>query len=212
MLRATLYRAGFVSPFTTNLGIAYKTKSGFRINPVVHFNVGYPYNAGLITPYFSNLYGAINVPNTNLTDQFGAGGAPQYIDPANPGSIAKPIVSATRGTPETPSGGGELSKPQLTADMTLEYTPPGSRATFGFQVLDMFDNEYYGTPSVNQAYYPVTTGRYGATDGPEHHGPVLPAIRSGRCEVGLPVRGVQHRGGERRADQLPPLLPVRPVG
>jgi hypothetical protein len=153
-----LYRAGFVSPFTTNLGIAYKTKSGFRINPVLHFNVGYPYNAGLITPYFSNLYGAINVPNTNLTDQFGAGGAPQYIDPANPGSIAKPIVSATRGTPETPSGGGELSKPQVTADMTLEYSPPGTRATFGFQVLDMFNNEYYGTPSVNQAYYPVTSG------------------------------------------------------
>jgi hypothetical protein len=153
-----LYRAGFVSPFTANVGLSYKTKTGFRINPVVHFNVGFPYNAGSLTPYFTALLGPQNVPNTNLTDQFGAGGAPSFVDPANPGSVSKPVISATRGTSETPSGGGLLSKPQLTADMTFEYTPPGSRATFGIQALDLFNNQYFGVPSVNQNYYAVTNG------------------------------------------------------
>ena len=50
------------------------------------------------------LTGAVNVPNTNVTDQFGPGGAPAYVDPANPGSIYAPVIAATRGTPETASG------------------------------------------------------------------------------------------------------------
>jgi hypothetical protein len=153
-----LYRAGFVSPFVTNIGIAYKTKSGFRVNPVLHFNVGYPYNAGSLTPYFTALYGPQNVPNTNLTDQFGASGAPSYVDPANPGSVNKPNVSATRGTAETPSGGGLLSKPQVTGDITFEYSPPHTRSTFGLQILDLFDNNYYGVPAPSLTYYPVTNG------------------------------------------------------
>ena len=153
-----LYRAGFVSPMVVNLGAQYKMKSGFRINPVLHFNVGYPYNAGSLTPYFSSIYGPQNVPSTNLTDQYGAAGAPKYVDPANPGSIGAPIVSASRGTAETPSGGGLLSRPQVGGDITFEYTPPRSRATVGLVVQDVFDNFYFGVPAPNTNWYPVSTG------------------------------------------------------
>jgi hypothetical protein len=152
-----LYRAGFVSPFTGRIGLSYKTAGGFRINPVLNVTSGFPYGSGLLTPYFLNNV-ATNVPNTNLTDQYGPAGTSQFVDPANPGSVTAPIVSASRGTPESASGGGELSRPQITGDLTIEYKPPGSRETFGIQVLDVFNNAYYGVPLVNGNYYPVTAG------------------------------------------------------
>jgi hypothetical protein len=172
-----LYRAGFVSPFTTNIGLSYAFKSGFRINPIVHFNVGYPYNAGLLTPIVSSLFGPENVPNTNLTNQFGPAGAPQFVDPANPGDTSNPVIAATRGAKETPSGGGLLSRPQLTADLTLEYTPPNSRATFGVQILNLLNNEYYGVPAPNiYNYYPVTTGVAGPLTGQNTTGLAYPGL------------------------------------
>jgi hypothetical protein len=172
-----LYRAGFVSPFTANLGLSYKLKSGFRVNPIVHFNVGYPYNAGLLTPIVSSLFGPENVPNTNLTNQFGPAGSPQFVDPANPGDTTNPIIAATRGAKETPSGGGLLSRPQITADLTLEYTPPNSRATFGVQVQNLLGNEYFGVPAPNiYNYYPVTTGVAGPLTGQNTTGLAFPGL------------------------------------
>ncbi len=161
------YRAGFVSPFTGRIGLSYKTKSGFRVNPVLSVNDGYPYNEGLTTPQFYNFTAGnpigINVPNTNLTEQYTGQFAPQYVDPANPGDVFKPNIAATRGTSE--SLGSLLSRPQVTGDLTLEYSPPKSRSTFGVQVLDLFNNEYYAVPSLNPYYQPVTGGIAGPLTG-----------------------------------------------
>jgi hypothetical protein len=156
-----------------NLGASYKTKTGFRINPVIHFNVGYPYNDGNLTPIIA-YNGAQNVINTNLTDQFGPAGAPNYIDPANPGTLAAPHIAATRGNTESPSGGGLLSRPQVYGDMTFEYSPPHSRSTFGLQIVDIFNNEYYVSPSINGTYYPVTTGVAGPLTGQSITGVFFP--------------------------------------
>jgi Carboxypeptidase regulatory-like domain/TonB dependent receptor len=163
-----LYRAGFVSPFTGRIGLSYKTKSGFRINPVISVNTGYPYNEGLTTPQFysfgtgGSLTG-VNVPNTNLTEQYSSEFAPQYVDPANPGPVFKPNLAASRGTAE--SLGSLLSRPQIDGDMTIEYSPPRSRTTFGLQVLDLFNNQYYSVPSINPYYEPVTSGVAGPLTG-----------------------------------------------
>ncbi len=159
-----LYRAGYVSPFTTRIGVSYKTRKGLRINPVVNINVGYPYGSGLITPALINGI-PVNVPNTNITDQYGAGGSAQYVDPANPGSVFAPNIAATRGAKESSSGGGQLSRPQLTGNLTVEYQPPGSRTTLGLQVLNIFNNEQYGNPLVNNNFYPVVTGIGGPLTG-----------------------------------------------
>jgi hypothetical protein len=158
-----LYRAGFISPFSIHIGPSFKTKWGLRINPVLNWDIGYPYNAGLLTPLGPGVAAAfgppfVNVPNTNLTDQYGPGGAPQYVDPTNPGSILAPNIAATRGTPESASGGGKLSKGLFTGDLTVEYQKPHSRVTIGAQVLDIFNNDYFLRPTVNTAWYPVTTG------------------------------------------------------
>lgn len=170
-----LYRAGFLSPFTTQIGISYKSRGGIRVNPVLTFNVGYPIGSGLLTPIFYGK-GATFVPNTNITDQFGPGGAPQFVDPANPGSMFDPIVSATRGTPETASGGGELSRPQLFGDVTFEYSPPHTRSTFGLQILNIFNNEYFGLPLVNGNWYPVSSGVAGPLTGQSQTGAAAPTL------------------------------------
>ncbi len=171
-----LYRAGFVSPLTAHMGVQYRTRTGFRINPVLNFNIGYPIGSGLLTPVISRS-GAINVPNTNVTDQFGPGGAPAYVDPANPGSIFAPVIAATRGTQEKASGGGVLSHPQLTGNLTFEYSSPKSpRATYGLQILDLFNNQYFGVPVVNGNYYPVTTGVAAPLTGQSQTGLAFPTL------------------------------------
>jgi len=170
-----LYRAGFISPFTTQVGVSYKSRGGLRINPVLTFNVGYPIGSGLLTPIFYNNSGVF-VPNTNLTDQFGPGGAPDFVDPANPGSMFKPNVAATRGTPETSSGGGELSRPQLFGNMTIEYAIPRTRSTVGLQILNLFNNEYFGLPLVNGNWYPVATGVGYSLAGQSQTGAAAPTL------------------------------------
>jgi hypothetical protein len=169
-----LYRAGFVSPFDARLGIVYKTLGGLRINPVLNFDRGYPYGVGNLTPFLYNNRG-IFVPQTNLTDQYGPPGATNYVDPANPGSIFYPVISASRGTPESSAGGAFLSHPRLTGDMTVELTPRHGKSTFGVQVLNMFGN-YYGTPSINGSYQPVTTGHAGPLTGQSQNGVAFPGL------------------------------------
>ncbi len=46
----------------------YKWRNGLRVNPIIGFNVGYPYGAGLLTAAQINGR-AVNVPNTNVTNQ-----------------------------------------------------------------------------------------------------------------------------------------------
>jgi hypothetical protein len=159
-----IYRSGYISPFTLTIGPAFHSRSGWRINPDLHFNVGFPYNDGLTTPYDYNGNNT-NVPNNNFTDQFGPAGAPAYVDPANPGQILHPNIAATRGTAESQADGGLLSRPQLTADLTIEYTKPGSRSTFGVQILDLFNNAIYTAPTPNTLYFPVVNGVAGPLTG-----------------------------------------------
>jgi hypothetical protein len=171
-----IFRAGFVSPLSLAAGPAYKTRSGFRFSPVIHFNIGYPYNDGLLTP--TQLVNGTfeNVPNTNFSDQFGAAGAPQFVDPANPGQITKPNVAANRGTQESAADGGLLSKPQATADFTISYTKPGSRSTFGVQVLDLFNNGIYAKPTPNTLYQPVVNGVGGPLTGQNAAALIAPGL------------------------------------
>jgi hypothetical protein len=170
-----LYRAGYVSPFLARLGFEYKTESGWRINPILQFDVGFPYNIGSTIASNQVILGSFrNIPQVNLgpgtTQIIGFNGltgsslATQYVDPAFPGSILNPNIAATRGTPESSNAGGLLSRPELNADLTLEYAH--RRNTFGILVKNVFGNVYYGShPTVNPYYQPVTTGVAGPGTG-----------------------------------------------
>jgi hypothetical protein len=158
-----LYRVGYLSPFQSTLAVQYKSKGGLRINPQISYNKGYPLNPGSLTAVFVNGV-AENVPNTNVTGPSNGLAPAQFVDPANPGTLAKPNVAATLGTPTTASAGGILSNARITANLTIELSPPGSHSTFGVQIYNLFD-ELYGRPSLNTDIQPVSTGVYGAQTG-----------------------------------------------
>jgi hypothetical protein len=177
-----LYRVGFISPFSGVAAVQYKTRNGWRVNPILGFDIGYPYGVGRLTPISLNgkLY---NLPNTNVTTSQ----VPVfYVDPANPGTVFRPNVAASRGTPEKNDPGGVLTQPRINlAAVTLEYSKPGSRNTLGVQVANFF-NQVYAEPQLNGRWQPVATGiggpktgtssffgRYGPGNGFTNYGPAL---------------------------------------
>jgi hypothetical protein len=166
-LAGNVYRVGFVSPFQTTLGLTYKTTSGWRINPRLSYNVGYPIGTGTLTADIVNGV-AVNVPNTNVLPGGAATsegiGPAYYVDPLDPGSVFNPNVDATRGNSETSSPGGKLSAPNFLAGITLEYSPPKAKYKVGFDVENIFNRVYFG-PGFNGLYQPLATGIAGPLTG-----------------------------------------------
>ena len=158
------YRVGFLSPFQATAAISYKTRSGFRINPIVTYNIGYPINYGSLTSAFVGAQ-PFNVVNTNVTSSFGASVAPAFVDTQNPGSLFNPNIAATRGTKETAAAGGILSAQRVTANVAIEFSPRNAKgSTFGVYVANLF-NQVYGQPAINARYQPVATGVSGINSG-----------------------------------------------
>lgn len=169
LLLKNSYRVGFLSPFVANLSLNYRTRSGWRFNPTFAYDHGYPIGSGLLTPLTVNGT-AYNLPNTNVTNSGqlgGSTGAPQYVDPQNPGTLFAPNVAATRGTPETASPGGVLSKAEISPiNFTVEFTnPKNKRSTYGALIYNVFNNYYSNQPIVNPRFAPVATGRGGPYSG-----------------------------------------------
>jgi len=170
-----IYRAGYVSPVVLRVGGDYHFKNGFRVAPVISYDIGYPYSLGNTTASTNPINGAFaNVPQTNnsnaittaqgFTNAVGAQLATQYVDPANPGNTLNPNIAATRGTPQTSSAGGKLSPANFRADLTLEYK--SGRNTFGIQGQNLFGTQFQGViPQVNPYFQPVSTGVAGPQTG-----------------------------------------------
>ncbi|HEY4442001.1 MAG TPA: TonB-dependent receptor [Candidatus Elarobacter sp.] len=163
-----VYRVGFISPFTATAGIAYRSRSGWRINPILTYTRGFPLGVGtLVAGQVNGAY--VNLPNTNATGDFslrGVGGSPAYVDPQNPGTLKNPNIDATRGLPERSSPGGFLSSPSVNTDLSIEYSPPRSRSTFGVLISNLLNrtsdaSSYF----LNDRYQPVATGISGPQSG-----------------------------------------------
>lgn len=163
-----LYHVGFISPFSATAALSYRTRSGFRVNPVVTYTRGFPIGVGsLIATQINGVYA--NVPNTNATGDAsvrGTGGSPAYVDPQNPGTLRNPNIDATRGLSERSSPGGILSSPSYNVDLSLEYSPGTGRNTFGILATNLF-NRTSGSASyfLNDRYQPVATGISGPQTG-----------------------------------------------
>jgi Carboxypeptidase regulatory-like domain/TonB dependent receptor len=164
------YRAGYVSPFVVNMGLQFRTKSGFKINPILNYDRGYPFGVGNLIATALPDGTFANLPQTNANPPIVAGfggisgafNATNYVDPTNPGTLANPNIAATRGTPESANAGGVLSRPRLTADVDFEYTR--KRNTLGLYVQNLFSNQYL-EPQINPYWQPVTTGVGGVQTG-----------------------------------------------
>jgi hypothetical protein len=160
------YRVGFISPFTASLGLSYKSKGGLRVNPIVTYTRGYPIGVGNVTAAYVG-GNPVNIPNTNTNEAaaFGTNLAPNFVDPQNPGTLFKPNIAATRGTPESASAGGVLQAARFNTNLGIEFNKPGSKATFGVLITNLFNQIYGRTPTYNARYQPVATGISGPKTG-----------------------------------------------
>ena len=161
------YRVSFVSPFTATAALSYKFHNGLRINPVVNYTRGYPTGVGNLNAVFINGK-AYNVENTNAGNAISFGNpsySPNFLDPANPGSLFAPHIAATRGTAETASAGGILVDPRFNTNLSIEFSPNSSHNTFGVLVSNLFNQVYSGVPAYNSRYQAVATGIAGPKTG-----------------------------------------------
>ncbi|HVN69013.1 MAG TPA: TonB-dependent receptor [Candidatus Binatia bacterium] len=153
-----VYRSPDLSPFQLNAAFNYKTPKGWRFNPVIAVNAGYPYGEGYYTAVYCNGIPVI-VPNTSLGVIYSQ--TPGYIDPLDPGSCTKPNIAATRGIAERGLPGGFLTTPRVDVNFTIEYRPQVRglmQSVFGLQVVNLL-NQLYNVPVTNGCYgSPVTTG------------------------------------------------------
>jgi len=167
ILLGNQYRVGFVSPLSGVVYLNYRSKKGFRVNPIVTYTRGYPAGVGNVTPAFVNGT-AVNIPLTNSSTAsapYGQNYAPNFVDPQNPGSYFKPNIAATRGTYESSSAAGFISNPRFRTDISLEYSPPGTRSTFGVLITNLFNQIYSSVPTYNSRYQAVATGVSGPKTG-----------------------------------------------
>ncbi|MDP9025772.1 MAG: TonB-dependent receptor, partial [Candidatus Eremiobacteraeota bacterium] len=163
LLLGNLYRVGYLSPFQATAAVQYKTKGGLRINPQITYNRGYPINPGKIFPTFVNGK-PVNVPLTDVTGPGVSRSAGQFVDPANPGTVFNPNLTATLGTPDTAAAGGVLSNARFNTNLTLEFAPQTSKSVVGVQIFNLF-NQLYTRPKLNTTAQPVATGVLGPQSG-----------------------------------------------
>ena len=177
-----VYRAGYVSPGSLRVGAIENLKNGISIIPQLQYNIGYPYSVGnMIAACVQTNASGVCTNYANVTQvDFGPGvtagqssligGNPgaaistNYYDPAYAGTTQNPNIAASRGTPATSANGGELSHPNLTANLTVEWKHQGN--TIGVQMVNLFGNAWNGTvPAVNPWYQPVANGVSGPGTG-----------------------------------------------
>lgn len=181
-----IYRVGYISPFTTRAGISYR-HNGFRVNPIVSYDRGYPITQGNLTPFgadqnsditINGQYQTITATNLKYATPYGFGTASgvnyskafNYVDPAYAGSYYAPNIAATRGTASAASPGGLLSPQRVGFDMSLEYK--ANRNTFGAYIFNVLNNQYGPSslssgsePAINDRYQAVSTGVAGPLTG-----------------------------------------------
>ncbi len=151
-----LYRSPDLSPFQSTLAFTYKTKWGFRVNPVLTYKHGYPYGAGTLNaftingvnyyaPYSDALY--YGVYSSLLSTC--------AVNPQNPGTVGGPNCYATKGVDAISAGPGTLyAKATLNTDITFEISPPNNKRGFKFGVIvhNVFD-QTAGIPVPNYTQY-----------------------------------------------------------
>jgi hypothetical protein len=158
-----LYHSPALAPFQSSLGLTYKWKNGFRINPVLHYRSGYPYGQGVYQALtYNNQPVFIPLTDAVVTGVNGALISNCFVNPQNPGTIQNPNEAACRGTESQTSGPGTLRSPAaLFTDVTIELSRPGTGATYGIAISNLFD-EVADVPVVNLArpLQPVANGHY----------------------------------------------------
>ncbi len=182
-----VYRSPDLSPFQINAAFNWKNNKGWRINPVIYANSGYPYGGGYYTAVYCTGKPVI-VPSTSLSLIYSQ--TPGYIDPLDPGTCTKPNIAATRGVAEPGLAGGLLTTPRVDANVTIEYKPPSRglvQSVFGLSISQLVQRDLQragGQRLLRRAGHHRFDQRHGAVH--VFDGAVRAARRLGALVVAVP--------------------------
>jgi len=144
------FHPSYFSPFTMAATFDYRTKDGWRIDPIVTYNRGYPVGTWGAPPVFLNGV-PVNVPNTNLFNNYGNQYC-YYVDPQVPGSPQNPNVVGSTGGGCSAAQNTSLTHPIAIWDIAIsKYV--ARNVSLGFEVHNIFNNTsnypYYNPGYIN---------------------------------------------------------------
>lgn len=177
------FHVTYVSPVVGTLNLVYHTHNGWTAETTLYYEAGYRYGVGKKTFVFDANGNPTQVLNTDLAattvDQ-----AYYVTDPANPGTIFQPNITASRGTPEGDDP-GTLRGPQIaTLNLTLsrQLTNVARGAEVGIRVENLLGN-YTPTRIPSNLYYTFNgIGGYGSGSGVNPNACPGGAINGFGCE------------------------------
>jgi hypothetical protein len=166
----TLFHQSYLPPLSARAGIDFKSRSGWRINPIFDADGGEPFGVGLSSIGFVNgvLY-SMPTCNIGICTPYAGPSLPNqsynsacYLDPAYAGSYFNPKYYACRGDNEPALAGQVYTHARLSSDLDIEFAKGPS--TIGLYITNVFNN-YRGEPSVNPDWQPLATGVGGPQSG-----------------------------------------------
>lgn len=147
-----VFHPQYFSPFSATVSVEWK-RNGWRINPIVQYNRGYPIGIWGAPPVFLNGV-PVNIPNTNLFSTFGSAFC-SYVDPQTPGTPQQPNVVGSTGGGCTKALNGALthSVAFLNLAISKDITP---HVTLGIEVQNLLNNTanypYFNPGYVNNGF------------------------------------------------------------
>jgi hypothetical protein len=161
-----MFHPSYLSPLVATASVDYQTH-GWRIDPILHFEDGYPIGIWNEQPVYLNGV-ALFVPNTNL---YGGGVSPQgtgtqycyYVDPQTPGTPSHPRVIGSTGGACSPNLNGAYTHPALFWDLAISKQLT-NRVQIGLEVQNLLAN-YANYPYYNPGYINNGFGAFGPGSG-----------------------------------------------
>ncbi len=144
----TLFHPQYLSPFTATASFDYRTRDGWRIDPILQYIRGFPVGAWANDAAFINGTASL-IPNTNLFGNFN--GQPcSYVDPQTPGTPQSPNVVGSTGGGCNAALNVSLTHPVLYANLAISRDL-SRRITLGLEIQNLFNN-YANYPYYNPGY------------------------------------------------------------
>jgi hypothetical protein len=150
----------YLSPLNLTASLEYR-KHGWRVNPILAYNRGYPVGIWTNSPALINGR-PVFIPNTNLYGNFG-GAYCFYADPQNAGTPQNPHIVGSTGGGCSSSLNGALSHPVLFMNLAISKEI-NRRLTLGVEAQNLFRNTA-NSPYVNPGYVNNGFGAYGPASG-----------------------------------------------
>ncbi|MBV8491622.1 MAG: TonB-dependent receptor [Candidatus Eremiobacteraeota bacterium] len=161
-----MFHPSYLSPFVATASLDWEFH-GWRINPIAHYENGYPIGIWTEQPIYLNGV-PIFVPNTNL---YGGGVSPTgtgtqycyYTDPQTPGTPSHPHIIGATGGACSPNLNGAYTHPAIFWNVAISRLVT-KRVEIGLEVQNVLAN-YANYPYYNPGYVNNGYGAFGPGSG-----------------------------------------------